>query len=264
MKKLLGLTALLLAFASSAGADGPGRGTTYGNTSLPAVSEINGKLESFGGEYASESLGAVAGSISIPLDRRYGLQLDGLAGSSGGDSIFGIGAHLFWRDPAIGLLGVYGDHVHWEAFGGQQVSRLAVEGELYRGRFSLEGMIGAEFGESEDRMFSRSNIAFYPHEDFRLSVGHRYLGGDLALALGAEWQVAPRGVALFAEGLVGDETGNSILGGLRIYFGRQDKSLIRRHREDDPVNDLKSAAQSLVGNLSQPPPPCSFECGGGD
>jgi hypothetical protein len=254
MRKQLGLAALLLLAASPAGAEGLPSRATYMDTSLPAVSGLNGKLEAFGGEFADESLAAVAGSISFPLARRYGVQIDGLVGSSGGDNIAGVGAHLFWRDPARGLAGVYGDHVHWDGFGGNSVSRLAAEGELYLGRVSLEGMIGAEFGELNDRVFARSNIAYYPRDDVRLFVGHRYLGGEHALALGAEWQVAPRGVALFAEGQVGDDTGSAILGGLRIYFGDRDKSLIRRHREDDPVNDLKNASQSLVGNLTHVAP----------
>jgi len=258
MRKLLGLTAVLLLVAQPAHADGAARGSAYANSSRPAVSGVNGKLEAFGGEFDDNSLGAVAGSITFPLSQRYGLQVDGLAGSWDGDGIYGIGAHLFWRDPSQGLLGVYADHVRWEGFGGKEVSRVAVEGELYLGRFALEGMAGAEYGELEDRFFARTNLAMYPHEDLRLFVGHRYLGGDNALAFGAEWQVAPRGVALFAEGLVGDETGNAVLGGVRIYLGREDKSLIRRHREDDPTNELKGAGQSLTGNLG---PTCTHKCG---
>ena len=160
MRKLLASTALLALIATGAIAGGLKDTGGYGNPSLPAVSGLNAKLEGFGGEYADESLGAVAGSISFPLSHHYGVQIDGMAGSSGGDGIWGVGAHLFWRDPSRGLLGVYGDYVHWEAFGGNQVSRLAVEGELYHGRFSLEGMAGAEFGELEDRFFARTNLAF--------------------------------------------------------------------------------------------------------
>jgi hypothetical protein len=257
MRKLLGSLALFLLTTTSALADG-GR-TIYDGGSLPAVSSVNGKLEAFGGEFADESLGAVAGSISFPLDRRYGLQIDTMAGSSGGDGIWGVGGHLFWRDPARGLLGVYGDYVRWDGLGGNQVTRLAGEGELYLGRFSIESTLGVEFGELQDRVFARTNLAFYPQDDLRLSVGHRYLGGENALALGAEWQVSPRGVALFAEGLVGDDHSNAVIGGLRLYFGDRGKSLIRRHREDDPPNDLKDATQSLMGNLDtcgkKAPPP---------
>src|SRR5215212_6548147 len=134
MRKLLGLTAVLLLAAQPAHADGSARGSAYANSSRPAVSGVNGKLEAFGGEFDDNSLGAVAGSITFPLSQRYGLQVDGLAGSWDGDGIYGIGAHLFWRDPSQGLLGVYADHVRWEGFGGKEVSRVAVEGELYLGR----------------------------------------------------------------------------------------------------------------------------------
>jgi hypothetical protein len=37
------------------------------------------------------------------------------------------------------------------------------------------------------------------------------------------------------------------MGGLRMYVGQKSKSLIRRHREDDPVNILNDEA-STFGN----------------
>lgn len=249
MRRLLGIAAVLSVLAAStASGDGPSGRSAYYDRSLPAVSAFNGKIEAFGGEYADEELAAVAGSISFPLSKRYGLQVDALAGSADDEGLFGIGAHLFWRDPSKGLLGVYGDHVYWDSFGGNEVSRLAAEGELYLGRISLEGMAGVEFGQMEDRFFSRTNLALYPQDDVRLSIGHRYLGGDNAVAVGAEWQVAQRGVALFTEGLFTESLGDSVIGGVRIYLAPETKSLTRRHREDDPANDLKNAAQSLAGN----------------
>ena len=40
--------------------------------------------------------------------------------------------------------------------------------------------------------------------------------------------------ALFTEGWIGEAGNNGALVGLRMYFGQRDKTLIRRHREDDP------------------------------
>jgi hypothetical protein len=42
--------------------------------------------------------------------------------------------------------------------------------------------------------------------------------------------------ALFVEGRVGEHDDHGIWGGLRVYFGQKDKTLIRRHREDDPAD----------------------------
>ena len=50
--------------------------------------------------------------------------------------------------------------------------------------------------------------------------------------------------ALFAEGDAGEGWYHGVWVGLRIYFGQKDKTLIRRHREDDPIGD--SSAEPLV------------------
>jgi hypothetical protein len=41
--------------------------------------------------------------------------------------------------------------------------------------------------------------------------------------------------SLFASGNVSEGGDGAVLGGLRLYFGQQPKTLIRRHREDDPI-----------------------------
>src|SRR5581483_3621576 len=98
-------------------------------------------------------------------------------------------AHLFWRDPSRGLLGLYGAHTYWDQFGGLSVSHTAVEGEAYLGRFTLQGIAGAEFGDSKTivgalsttiydghtRFFDQINLAYYPIDQARVYVGHRYL-----------------------------------------------------------------------------------------
>jgi uncharacterized membrane protein len=53
---------------------------------------------------------------------------------------------------------------------------------------------------------------------------------------GAEYLTKFHGLALFADGAMGDGY-EHVLAGVRVYFGK-DKSLIRRHREDDPLNPL--------------------------
>jgi hypothetical protein len=92
-------TILLAAPIASARADGPG----------PAVAALNGKLSVEGGvtgdEGESSGVGMVNGSITTPLGHAFGVRVDGLAGTAF-NSFFGGGtAHLFWRDPAIGLFG---------------------------------------------------------------------------------------------------------------------------------------------------------------
>ena len=40
--------------------------------------------------------------------------------------------------------------------------------------------------------------------------------------------------SLTLEGRLGEDGYSSVLAGFSLYFGGEDKSLIRRHREDDP------------------------------
>ena len=40
--------------------------------------------------------------------------------------------------------------------------------------------------------------------------------------------------SITVEGRLGEDGFTSVMAGLSLYFGGEDKSLIRRHREDDP------------------------------
>src|SRR5688500_4020169 len=70
---------------------------------LCAVSAVNGKLHGQGGFYDSdESDGSQfqgVGSLSFPLGCMFGVQVDAGAGKFGDFNAFGVGGHLFWRDP---------------------------------------------------------------------------------------------------------------------------------------------------------------------
>ena len=56
-------------------------------------------------------------------------------------------------------------------------------------------------------------------------------------AVGLEYQLESSifggGTSIFAEGRIGEDDYAAVWGGVRLYLG-QEKSLIRRHREDDP------------------------------
>lgn len=218
-------------------------GTPVAPSVLPAVSGINGKISLLGGSLFDEGYGALAGSISVPVGVRYGLQLDGAVGTHDGEFIGGGAGHLFWRDPTIGLLGLFGSYTYHDSLDGS-VSRIGVEGEYYWDRVTLKGVVGAEFFDvdvptdvDEENFFAFSDLSYYPLDNLELSVGHRYTAETHALALGIEYQldqqVFSSGVALFAEGRIGENDYEGIWGGVTFYIG-DDKSLIRRHREDDP------------------------------
>ena len=243
-----------------------------------AVDGINGKVDGFGGRLTNRTIYGVGGALSVPLGRSYGLQVDGTVGKFDNRAIQAVGGHLFWRDPSSGLIGLYGSFTNWNSgFGQARVGQLGFEGAWYWNRFTVEGVAGVEFGNEvtgqvgsfinnidiDTRFFDKINVGYYFHDNFKAFVGHRYLGGKHAAAFGAELALPiPRSTAmasLFVEGRAGEYTG--VWGGLKMYFGKSDKTLIRRHREDDPIKWDPELAATMTNQFkqtavpAQPPPP---------
>ncbi len=234
-----------------------------------AVDGVNGKLGGFGGSFGNKSYYEAEGALAVPLGCEFGAQLDLNGGSFDGRFIGTIAGHLFWRNPARGLLGAYGDFTKWDEFGGVRAGHAGPEGELYIGRWTVQGVTGVEFGNSASgtvgsviqtysvptRFFDEVNLAFYPVDNLQLYVGHRYLGGKNAAAFGGEWGIPMNNgvmAALFAEGRIGEDSYHGVWGGIRFYFGQKDKTLIRRHREDDPTN-WNNGPDSTFNGGSQTP-----------
>jgi hypothetical protein len=228
---------------------------------LPAVSAPNGKASLFGGGLDSDAgdgeLAGGMGSFSIPIGERFGLQGDAFAESASGELVAGGAAHLFWRDPSVGLLGAYGGGAVNELANFDSV-RGGIEGEAYLGRISFEGLLGWEHmdfdaGGNTDEVFALADIALYATDDFRVSAGYRHWNDINMAAFGAEYQLPMQwggtSAALFAEGRIGEDSYKAIWGGLRFYFGPEPKSLIRRHREDDP----RGRTEDQAGNPGTPP-----------
>ncbi len=250
----------------------------------PAVSGINGKLE-FGYLYnefevaPGVSIDGDAfvgqGAISFPVTTHFGLQIDagGFAGDIGGFDISGagVGGHFFWRDPDVALVGVYAHYVNTDIGGVLDMDnvRYGVEGELYLNRVSLEGFVGADYLEASIGPFSASDTffsgeaiaAFYPVDNLRVFAGVQQAFDETSFIAGGEylfntgWQAEP---AVFARGAFSDDS-TSVMAGLKFYFGEQGKSLIRRHREDDPqinlFDNVGAAGTAACGAATPAAPP---------
>ena len=259
----------------------------YSPLNAPAVDGVNSKTEVYGGSLANKSLYGVNGAIGIPLGGQLGAQIDGKSGSLDQRAFGAIAGHLFWRNPFTGLLGVWASYTNWNEFGGVHVSQVGGEAGYYFGRFTLQAVAGAEWGNSaanvtsiitsstsigtsivppggpnlppgtttttttatttlsnfidsydiRTRFFDQINLKYNFTPDWDGYVGHRYLGGKNALALGTEMALPlGRGAmgALFVEGRIGQGDFHGVWGGIKIYLGRRDKPLIARHRQDDP------------------------------
>ena len=270
-------SAILMSAAPGLAADMAGGVPAFAKT---AVDGVNGKVEAFfgpsdyrivAGRGDSANTFGIAGSVSAPLGQSFGMQID-VAGASRDGDFAGAGAgHFFWRDPSKALFGVYGSYSRRGGLNEQNV-RLGLEGEAYFGRFTIGGVAGFErtiassgilfvpFGPalvtqgSENRFFNAIDLSFYATDNFRLSVGHRYSSGIHMGAVGAEYMV-PTGAGVsysfFAEGRVGEQRFAAAMAGVRVYFGQKDKTLIRRHREDDPPNYVRDDILSPSGTTAQ-------------
>jgi hypothetical protein len=238
----------------------------------PAVDGPNVKVAGLGGTFANRSLSGVVGAYTFPLSTQYGVQIDGGVGRFDSSAWTEIGGHLFWRNPSQALFGIYGSFTQWDRFGGVDVAHVAGEGELYLGRYTLGGIVGVEFGNSvssstigfvqtpiplgqvntfttasqgfavKTRFMDQINLKYYFNDYFDGYVGHRYVGGKNAAAFGSELS-SPlgRGVlgSLFVEARAGEGAYHGVWGGVKLYFGA-DKSLIARHRQQDPGGTLNT------------------------
>ncbi len=246
-------------------------------TAAPAVDGFNEKFDAFGGSMANLTLYGTEGTLSIPLQGQFGAQLDGRVGSLGGNTFGAGGAHLFWRNPAQGLLGIYADTTEWERFGGVNVTRAAGEGAYYIGPLTLEGVAGVEAGNSvssatavpglggvttntftqgfnvRTRFFDQVKLQYYFNDNLSGFVGQDYLGGKDALALGAE-VAYPLGHGImssaFVEARLGEGDFHGVWGGLKFYFGQKDKPLLARQRQDDPSAWSSDSLFSILNNAT--------------
>jgi opacity protein-like surface antigen len=210
---------------------------------VSAVSAVNGKVEGAGGYADSENekgdfAWEAGGSLSLPLGCLLGFQADIGASNKLDETQYGAIGHLFIRDPQTYLFGVTGGGVD-----GDDTKLYAVgpEAEVYLGNLSLEAWggylnIDPDDGGGKDSGFIIGDVAYYLTDDLRLSVGGKVVDEQQGLRAGFEYQIGGMPMSVYSKADYGDDDFFSILGGLRFYFGGEDKSLIRRHREDDPRN----------------------------
>jgi hypothetical protein len=256
-----------IALTAAARADSLTWSPDEGSGQAPAVSAVNGKIGGSLGDLNGRDGGNVDGSLALPVGHAFGLQVDGMAGQFDSDFVYGAAAQGFWRDPSRALLGVFGSYLHDSRLGGHSGSSVGPEAELYLGRLTLGGRLGAQFGDVSRKVATSEDLSWYPTDDIDLSIGHQLASVGNVAAAGAEMQVysgPSMAVSLFTEGRLATEGRHAVWGGVRIYFG-EGKSLIHRHREDDPPNlvlhDLYGFSEGLTGSSvgTQPPPGVSFE-----
>ena len=230
-------------------ASAPRTARVYGGKPQPgshAVSDVNVRLEGGGGVSNNKMSGYTAGVLNAPLDHSVGLQAAALTGSHDADLFMSGSSSLYWRDPTIGLLGAYVSGARSTSITGTNSfsysdGKVGAVGQLYFDRFSLEGAAGLERLNGANKVWGALDAAYYVTDNWRVSVGERRDYGRSALALGTEYKLATRGdmgVSLTAESRLGGKNDTAFMAGLKVFFGADNKSLLRRQREDDAPNYL--------------------------
>ncbi|TAN72317.1 MAG: hypothetical protein EPN20_03780 [Magnetospirillum sp.] len=213
---------------------------------LPAVSGLNGKVDLSGASLDGEDFNAASGSVAVPVGRAFGLQADGMVGDYSAVNVWAVGGHAFWRDPGLGLAGLVGSVTD---VGTTKIYRYGIEGEYYLDRVTIAGTAGYQSGDSLHAGWGGLDLRYYPADNLLLEAGAGAISNERTGHVGAEWQ-APFGLStgfsLFADAAMGTSDYEHVIGGIRIYFGGGDKPLLRRHREDDPINLLVGGLTSAV------------------
>lgn len=233
----------------------------------PAVSGFNGKV-SLGYTYFNISsvtpaqhidIYDIEGSLSLPLGQRFGLQVDAavlpMRANGASATFYGAGAHLFWRNPDFAMAGIYGEVSRIDPLN-TTFYRVGAEGEVYLGNVSLEAFAGVQGASGTNQTLFTGDLtaAFYATEDLRFDASVIRNFDTTWGRVGVEYQADFNGVrpTLYANASFGNGF-QAYKAGVRFYFGADgNKSLMRRHREDDPRSRIDQGAVGALGLLSTP------------
>ncbi len=212
-----------------------------------AVSEANLKLRGSFGEVIDDYSWNVEAAFTAPLSERFGVAVEGGAGSNANNDYFGVGGHLFARDPDSYLLGVFGAYSEGTSFN-VDATRVGGEFEFYLDQLTVSGSAGYQFSTIlGDKSFGNLDFKWYATNNFSISAGG-FGDEDKAYARGRlEWQpgfAALPGLAFHADGVFGEDDYQSVMFGLTYYFGTP-VDLIDRHRRQDPEMALFGLFQAV-------------------
>ncbi|NGP18932.1 TonB-dependent receptor [Devosia aurantiaca] len=266
-KFLISMAALSAAIVPAAAADlylpAPEEVMGY---DLPAVSGINGKAEVLGGfrnlDGDDSFVGAIGGTVSIPVGHSFGVQLDAAASMSDDDTAVGGAIHAFMRDPSSYLIGITAGVVRTD--NGNTLSAVGAEGELYLDRISLEAWAGyARLDYNDDFAiddldggFFIGDVAWYANDNWRLAIGGSYILEEASLNLSTEYQFDTLPFSVTGQVSFAEDDNITATIGLRGYFGApSDRTLIERHRQDDPQNRALGLIGSTAGQIFEGAPP---------
>ncbi len=232
-----------------------------GNGLFSAVDGVNATVQLTGGVLDGAANGMLVASVSTPLPylQSLGFQLDlaigqydGVAGSDSGAAA----GHLFWRNPEMGMLGAYADYGVINSF---HFGRIGFEGSKYIGSWSVDVLLGMEFGQNVlTRFVDEVDISYNFNENFKVSIGHRLTSRGHMGNVGFEKQFyATENVAWSVTGLAeaGEDSFTQAFLGLKATFGRNGATTLQQRDRSRSVKvriprNLASITQ--CGNVDAP------------
>ncbi len=179
----------------------------------------------------------VVGSVSSPIlfFPSFGAQFDLAAGRYDGIVVsqsLAAAGHVFWRNPQIGMFGLYVDYGKLAPL---HLGRLGIEAALYGDNWTIEALLALEFGQYvRTRLVDEIDISYYFNENFKASIGHRLTSRGNMVNAGFEKQFASFGGgawSLFGEAEAGQDSFHRVSAGIRFAFGFGDaETLLQRDR----------------------------------
>jgi hypothetical protein len=220
----------------------------------PAVSQPNLSVMTRGAlfdenHFGSDGFAGVGIKGVVPLGTPFGFQGEAAVGT---DKYWGVGGHLFYRDPDRGLLGVFSSY---EQNDNGHISRVGGEGSLYLGNFAIDSLAGYQQSTGGNGFYGKLDLSFYATPDFKLSGGVETEPQAIFGHAGFEWQPAftgVSGISIYADGRFGDPDRNRVMAGINFHFGGVGKTLLDRDRRDDPEGLLFN---SIAQQPETPKPP---------
>lgn len=204
----------------------------------PAVDGINFKASVVSGVVGGYANHMFIASVATPFPffDQFGAQLDlGIGNYRSDYNSAAAGLHLFWRDPSIGMFGIYGD---WGYVNPEHAGRVGAEFAIYNGPWSLDVLAAVQFGQHVNTGFvDEVDLSYYFTEDFKGSIGHRLISRGHVANVGFEYMPASTaGWSIYGEAEAGEDDYYGAWLGLRYSFGTGNaRNLMQRDREADPI-----------------------------
>jgi hypothetical protein len=227
----------------------------------PAVDGLNFKTGVVSGVIGGYSNHMFLASVSTPVPyfSQFGAQLDLGLGSYRSDYISAAaGLHIFWRNPDVGLFGIYGD---WGYVNPEHAGRVGAEMSFYNGSWTLDVFVGPQFGQHVyTKVVDEVDLAYYFTDNFKGSIGHRLTSRGNVGNVGFEYMpdLGPRsGWSVYGEAEIGEDDYSGAWLGLRYSFGTGAAATLKaRDRQADPLVRIPRNLASVTqcGELPVPKP----------